>query len=147
MSPMNILVRPAEERDVGGLAELMAELGYPISLPDMKNRFTFITASAHDELFVAEIDGRVVGLIGVQIAEFIHRVARYGIITALAVSADYRRQGIGSHLLRHAEAVLKEKDVVDVRVSAGIHRQHEAHKFYRASGCQVIGYRFTKTLR
>jgi len=143
---MNVLVRPAEKRDVARLAELMAELGYPISLPDMENRLAFVTASAHDELFVAEIDGRVVGLIGVQIAEFIHRLARYGVITALAVSADHRRHGIGSHLLRHAESLLKEKGVVDVRVSAGLHQKHRAHKLYRASGYQMTGYRFTKTL-
>ena len=142
----DLLIRPAEDRDTPALAGLMGELGYPISLVDMGDRLAFAASSLDDEVFVAESDGRVIGLIAVQIAEFIHRVARYGRITALAVSADCRQQGVGSALLEHVEKHLQERGVSDVHVDAGLHRKDEAHKFYEARGFTASGVRFTRKL-
>jgi len=140
------VVRRARGGDVGDLAQLMGELGHPISLSDMRNRVELVSANPDHELLVAEADGQVVGLIGIQIVDVIHRVGRVGVITALVVLSDYRRCGIASRLLEHAEALLRGKAIKSVRVSAALHRAEEAHRFYRARGFELTGYRFAKRL-
>lgn len=146
MEDSGLLIRPAEARDVPALAELMGELGYPITVEDMRDRLDFAASSADDELFVAESDGRAVGLIGIQVSDFVHRVARYGRITALVVAAGYRRRGVAAALLKHTEAFLAARGIADVRVDAGSHRKEEAHRFYQAQGYAATGVRFTKKL-
>ncbi|UCC68795.1 MAG: GNAT family N-acetyltransferase [Armatimonadota bacterium] len=147
MEDSGLLIRPAEARDVPALAELMGELGYPITVEDMRDRLDFAASSGDDELFVAESDGRAVGLIGIQVSDFVHRVARYGRITALVVAAGYRRRGVAAALLKHTEAFLAARGIADVRVDAGSHRKEEAHRFYQAQGYAATGVRFTKKLK
>ena len=141
-----LVIRPAKERDVPALAGLMGELGYPISLDDMRDRLAFVQSSRDDEILVAEIAGRVVGLVGIRIVEFVHRVGRQGQITALAVTSDCRRRGIGSALLGAMESYLRERGVLDVVVHTGNHRKDEAHRFYDGAGYDATGVRFTKKL-
>jgi GNAT superfamily N-acetyltransferase len=124
----------------------MAELGYPISHQDMRNRFALATSSDCDELFVAEDGDQVVGLIGVQVAEFMHRAARYGRITALVVSSSQRRKGVGSALLERAEGWLWQRGIADLHVDAGWQRAEEGHRFYKALGFTATGVRLTRRL-
>jgi len=147
MEDSDLLIRPAEGRDAPALAELMGELGYPITLEDMRDRLNFVASSAADALLVADSGGRVVGLIGVQVSDFVHRVARYGRITALVVAAGYRRRGVAAALLKHTEAFLAARGIADVHVDAGSHRKEEAHRFYEAQGYAATGVRFTKKLK
>ena len=128
------------------LASLMGELGYPISRADMRNRFEFVASSSDDEILVAELDGQVVGLVGVRTAEPIHRVGRSGEITALVVAADCKRRGIGSALLAQAEKWLAARGADNVGVNAGNHRKDEAHRFYAARGYAATQTVFRKEL-
>lgn len=128
------------------LASLMGELGYPISLADMRKRFGFVASSPADEILVAESKGEVVGLVGVRVAEPIHRVGRIGEITALVVAAGYKHRGIGSALLAQAEEWLAARGADNVGVNAGNHRKDEAHRFYAARGYAATQTVFRKEL-
>lgn len=144
--PPEPLIRPAFDDDVPAIASLIGELGYPISLMDMRNRFDFVTASANDEILVAEVDGEVVGLVGVRVAEPIHRVGRVGEVTALVVASAQKRRGIGSALLARAEEWLTARGADTVGVHAGNHRKDEAHRFYTAQGYEATQTVFRKSL-
>jgi ribosomal protein S18 acetylase RimI-like enzyme len=142
---MSFQIRPAEAVDVSSLVDLLSELGYPLSSADLAGRLSHAASNPNVAVFVAESDGAVCGLIGVQIGEFVHTLRPYGHITGFVVSSEQRSQGIGSKLLDHAEAWLRERGVGDVFVLAAFHRQG-AHRFYAARGYQMTGYRFVKTL-
>jgi GNAT superfamily N-acetyltransferase len=146
MAARQISIRPAQARDVPALADLMGQLGYPISLEDMHDRLVFVMASPADELFVAEADGRVVGCIGAHIMDFVHRVGRCGFITAMVVSSEHRRRGLGTKLLDYLEEWLRDQGVRYVRVNTGSYRKDDAFPFYEARGYQQNGVRFVKTL-
>ena len=147
MSEHDLHIRRADAGDVGSLASLMGELGYPLSEADMANRMDYVAASPEDEIFVAEVAGEVVGMIGLRVSECIDRVGRYGEITALCVSSNHRRQGVATGLIRHIENVLTGLGVAACHVCAGMHREHEGHKFYQRMGFEPTGVRFIKSLR
>ncbi len=54
-------------------------------------------------------------------------------ILGIAVAADFRRQGIGSALLKRAEEWARENGAVSMRLNSGESRK-KAHEFYRALG-------------
>lgn len=86
-------------------------------------------------IFVAESNNKVVG--------YIHLV-NYDVIYAdnfknclgLAVDSDYKRNGIGSALLKQAEIWAKENGAVGIRLCSGIERE-KAHQFYQSQGYEV----------
>lgn len=54
-------------------------------------------------------------------------------ILGLAVAADFRRQGIGSALLKRAEEWARKNGAISMRLNSGESRK-QAHEFYRAQG-------------
>ena len=54
----------------------------------------------------------------------------------LAVDNDYKRNGIGSALLKQAEIWAKENGAVGIRLCSGAERVN-AHKFYESQGYEV----------
>jgi N-acetylglutamate synthase-like GNAT family acetyltransferase len=57
-------IRVAGKEDVGALASLMTELGYPSSVEDMGRRFEGISTDPSYATLVAEREGVVLGTIG-----------------------------------------------------------------------------------
>ena len=72
------------------------------------------------QLFVAETGGRVVGYVGAVVKEYppVFEVLKYGFIEEIAVTRDFRQQGIGGQLAGAAEKWLRSKGVnqVDVKI-------------------------------
>lgn len=90
--------------------------------------------NASARFLVAEMDGVVVGYIGV------HEVAGEGYIANLAVHEQYRRQGIASALLRAAEEGAASRGIafltLEVRVS-----NTAASAVYARNGYEIVGQR------
>ncbi len=63
-----MIVRETEERDLGVLAKLMTELGYPISVEEMNRRLEGISADPSYCTLVAETEGHVIGVAGLHVA-------------------------------------------------------------------------------
>lgn len=84
-----------------------------------------------DLFFVAEMDNKkIAGTIMVGYDG--HR----GWIYSLAVDPQYRKKGIGSLLLKHAETVLKNMNCPKVNLQVEI-PNNEVVEFYRKNGFQV----------
>jgi ribosomal-protein-alanine N-acetyltransferase len=81
--------------------------------------------------FVAEVDGSVVGHLGLwRRHDHVH-------VTTLAVSPSHRREGIGKALLEAVRNKYPKMDLtLEVRESNGI-----AQDFYRSAGFKVTGSR------
>ena len=63
----------------------------------------------------------------------------------VVVGADFRRKGIGSALIEHAEKTLSQQGVNSIVVNTGNHRD-DAHAFYERVGYSFTGRRYAKTI-
>jgi len=85
--------------------------------------------------WVAEIDGRVVGLIGL-----LNRIGEIGVceIEPLVVSVVLRDKGIGSKLVEHTKQKAREKGYRFITIGTGL-RNEEAFKLYIKLGFNIVG--------
>lgn len=93
--------------------------------------------SSHARLFVAEVDGEVVGFVEPQVYEAVYFPPLVNIL-GLAVRESHRGMGIGKALMEAAENWAKEIGATGVRLNSGADRTN-AHAFY----CH-IGYEAKK---
>jgi GNAT superfamily N-acetyltransferase len=139
-----LTIRRIAPFDIPAAATLLAELGYPMSDAVLAQRLEAIAANPDDAVFIAEENGKVVGLISVHSFEMIHRAGRLGRITALVVAASARGRGLGTELLVAAETHLRGKGCVKLEVTSG-EKRSSAHDFYAARGYAEERVRFTKS--
>lgn len=130
---MNIrIARPA---DSIAIAEITAEgLGYDCT-PEMIAQNIAALDSSHARLFVAEVDGEVVGFVEPQVYEAVYFPSLVNIL-GLAVRESHRGMGIGKALMEAAENWAKESGATGVRLNSGADRTN-AHAFYRNIGYEV----------
>jgi GNAT superfamily N-acetyltransferase len=143
-----VKIRAATEYDVPALAHLMGELGYPTSVEEMKERYTYISSNKNYHTLVAELDGQVVGMIGLCIGYCYEKNELYVRIVAFVVDANYRNNGIGSLLMEEAEHWAKNQGAVAMGLNSGnrIERQ-QAHQFYLQRGYKKRSIGFAKEIR
>jgi GNAT superfamily N-acetyltransferase len=138
-------VREAAERDLGGLAELMTELGYPTSVEEMNRRLEEISADPSYCTLVAEEDGRVLGVAGLHLERFYEKNEPCARLMALVVGSEHRDRGVGRALIFAAEDWARGKGAGDLMLTTH-KRRAGAHRFYRQMGYEATGYRFQKEL-
>jgi len=139
------MIREFEYIDKVAIQRLFGILtGSIISESDLMNRFDFIKNSSIDSLYVYELNGSVIGLLGFRIRENIEENSRYGEISVIVVDPDYQKQGIGKQLLAFAEQKAKELNCKGTWLVSGFGREEKAHQFYKSLGYVSTGYRFVK---
>ncbi len=139
--------RKAEIGDASAISKICTDdLGYKCSGELVLNSLKNIDIK-REIVYVAEIDGTVVGYIHAEIYNTLYYETMINIL-GIAVSSDYRRQGIGRALLSRTEEWGKENGVKFVRLNSGGSRK-EAHNFYRAMGYddEKMQVRFLKKLK
>ncbi len=65
--------RPASAEDSDRVAELLEQLGYPATPEATRHRLQGLAASHNDEVWVAERDGTVVGLVAIHVSASLER--------------------------------------------------------------------------
>ena len=142
---MDIRIRPPVEPDLPALEELMAELGYPTAPEQLRGRLARIAGNHDYATLVAEVDGKVVGMLGLQRGwayEHDRPVVR---ILALVVSERMRGRGVGARLVGDAEAWADERGAGAVHLTTSLHRD-EAHRFYEGLGFERTGWRYVRRM-
>jgi GNAT superfamily N-acetyltransferase len=140
-----ISIRAAAAGDAPALAFLMTELGYPVTTEVMTERLDAILPRADFTALVAEGDGAVVAMIGLQVTPSFEKDGLHGRILALCVAPDRRGRGIGSALVQAGESWCRDRGAVTMRVTSAVHRA-ETHRFYESLGYPQTGLRFVKVL-
>jgi ribosomal protein S18 acetylase RimI-like enzyme len=142
-----IQVRPAAREDAHGLSELLGVLGYPCPPEEAAQRVMALRHDPEQTLLVAAdgATGRLLGLVCCDVSYYLPLGAPTCRITALAVSEDAQRQGVGRLLLREAESLARSSGAVRIELTSASHR-HEAHDFYRACGYEEGALRFVRRL-
>lgn len=131
-----VKIRQATTSDIPAMNELFRkDLGYAeCRLEIVENQFAGLDNS-REAVFVAEAEddsSHIAGVIHVEKYNVLYFPTMANIL-GIAVSADFRRQGIGSALLKRAEEWARENGASSMRLNSGESRK-QAHEFYRALG-------------
>ena len=130
---MNCEIRECVLADTASIFELnRSEMGYDYSLEETKQNIKELLLSAHDKIYVAVVDGSVVGYVHANDYKLIYAPAMKNIM-GIAVSSKYKKMGIGKELLVAVETWAKADGVKGVRLVSGASRK-EAHLFYERCG-------------
>lgn len=132
---LDVNIRHSTDQDLQDMVILMDQLGYPTTFAEMQERYTHIAADANFTTLVAEIRGRVVGLIGMQTSYMYEKNGRHCRIMALVVHEHHRGSGIGRQLLLAAEQWAAAHQADSISLNSGNRANREAaHEFYREMG-------------
>jgi len=126
---MKKIIRLASESDALDINTVSKHLGYSeLSAKESLLKLQELLKSTQDMIYVAEVNGRVIGWLHIFYA---HRLASENFfeIGGLVVSPDVRGQGIGRDLVQHA----RDGHGGRFRVRSNELRM-ETHKFYEAIG-------------
>jgi GNAT superfamily N-acetyltransferase len=138
-------IRPAQLGDASDVAALLDQLGYPCTREEAADRISRVLHDAGSHLLLGEIAGKVCGLVAMDTRYSITRGADLARITALVVSPDCARQGIGRQLLREIETVARQARAVRLEVTSNPKREG-AHQFYLDCGYVEGSQHFIKLL-
>jgi RimJ/RimL family protein N-acetyltransferase len=133
-------VRPARHEDLDHLLDLTEAVAAegrwiateaPIDRVVRRERYVSNLDAPDRDMFVAEIDGRIVGVLGMEGTG----VAELGMF----VASDIRRRGIGSALLAIALDWAREKGAHKVALEVWPHNEAALH-MYKKFGFEQEGY-------
>jgi GNAT superfamily N-acetyltransferase len=137
-----LAIRPAERRDIAAIVALFAAdaLGGHGDTTDEGARASYvaaferIAASPSDTLYVAELEGAVVGTFQTTwITTMSGRGAANLTVEAVQTRADLRGQGIGEKMMRFAIGEARRGGARLVQLSSNNART-DAHRFYERLG-------------
>lgn len=131
-----IVIRLARVKDAGHTTELATQLGYPTTLEQMRRRLAQVLEAEDHAVYVAELDGRVVGWIHVCVRPLV-QVDRAAEIEGVVVDEACRGRGIGRLLIRQIERWVRERGCDTIYVRSNIIRER-AHGFYERLGYENI---------
>lgn len=147
----NLIIRTAREDDLPALAAIFAadEIGGhgdtadESAQPDYLAAFRAIEASPSETLYVAELDGEVVGTFQTAIlTKLVGRGARSMVIEAVQTRADMRGRGIGAVMINYCLDEARRQDLKAAQLTSNMARL-DAHRFYERLGFEKrhLGFR------
>lgn len=131
---MTLLIREARPDDAAELSLLLVELGYRENEVDgVRERVDAWSHERNHRLFVAELEGRLVGAAALACVPYFERAGSCGRLVALVVAADARRQGVARRLVDTAEAAARDSGCIVMEVTSARNRT-ASHAFYKSIG-------------
>lgn len=139
MADLNsVTIARMKSADLPSVADLSAQLGYPIEMGLLSKQFEELSKNAEHYLGVASAAGRVLGFIHAN--KYLDLIEPHTVqIIALVVDENSRSLGIGARLVKSVEDWSRSIGIRNVWVRSNIKRDR-AHAFY-----QRLGYPITKT--
>jgi GNAT superfamily N-acetyltransferase len=121
-------------------AELDSEQS--LDLRDAKRVFERMESYPDYAIYVAELEGEVVGAFALLIMDNpAHMGAPSGIVEDVVVGAEWRGRGVGKAMMQHAIKKCERAGCYKMTLSSNLKRK-AAHKFYESLGFQQHGYSF-----
>lgn len=130
-------IRNAKIEDLPIIAKLSGDLGYSNDEEIVLKRFLKISSDSKHAVFVAESDsGEIVGWLHVmpRILLLSRPLAEIG---GIIVSEEYRRKGVGKHLMNFAGVWAQNHGYEGIIVRSDIKRA-ESHHFYPQIGYELL---------
>ena len=140
-----MIIREAADGDAPSLASLLGQLGYSADARDLPRRLARLAQRGSAVAFVAELEGRVVGVATAHAFASIHAERDVAWLTTLVVAQDARQRGVGRALVAAAEEWARTHQCQRLSVTTALQRD-DAHAFYDRLGYEHNGRRYTKAL-
>lgn len=130
-----VLIRYANDTDIADITSLMSDLGYEATEREVTDRLFKLNSNPDYHTFVAEIDNRVIGLLGLHIGLAYEFSDCYGRIVCLVVNQQYRKNGVGKQLIASAKKIVIEQGGNAIALNSGNRTERkDAHRFYLKNG-------------
>lgn len=131
----SINIRPVLPTDSEVITRLSKQLGYTISVNECMDNIHYFKTLDADIVYVAEIEGAVVGFIALHVMSQFHQIGKLARISALVVDATYRGLGVGQLLVSQAEQVARSQGAHAVEVTSKAFRKATGtYNFYNNLG-------------
>lgn len=140
-----VLIRDIESKDYLSVASVWHEAFVPLTDEALITACKKMEGDSRYRIFVAEVDGKVVGFVSTVEALAINLPDGYIKVNSLAVLPKFRCRGIGKMLMAYVEELAKERGSSLVELASGFQRT-EAHEFYERLGYQKTSVRFSKRI-
>jgi GNAT superfamily N-acetyltransferase len=142
-----VYIRDAHEGDVETIALLMADLGYPTSVSEMRNKLKNIFSHPDYRTIVALLNNEIVGFSGLMRGLSFERSGKYVRVISFVVKKTIRNKGIGKLLIKASEEWALEQGADNVVISSGNRGERKvAHIFYQKMGYTIKSSGFFKEL-
>jgi len=143
---LQLYVREAASEDLQQVLALYAQAGIDqggtLSLEEAEEIFDRMRAYPDYRLYVAEVNGRVVGTYALLVMQNLsHRGACSGVVESVAVDPEWQGQGIGAAMMLRAREHCRRRDCYKLALSSNLRREG-AHAFYEGLGFERHGYSF-----
>jgi GNAT superfamily N-acetyltransferase len=142
----NLVIRDADRHDLPGVLALYAQpdLDDGAILPphDAERIFARFARYPDYTLYVAEMDGRIVGSFALLIMDNLgHLGAPSAVVEDVVVGPVLQGRGVGRAMMRFAMARATEKHCYKLVLSSNAKRER-AHSFYESLGFERHGFSF-----
>lgn len=143
-------VRVAADRDISAVLALYGQAdlddGRVLSLADARRLLARFAEYPDYTLYVAELDGAVVGSFALLIMDNVGHLGTPSTVAEdVVVAAELRGRGIGSAMMQEAGAIARAKGCYKLLLSSNLKRER-AHAFYESLGYERHGYSFRLNL-
>lgn len=138
-------IRQATPSDAEAISQLLDQLQHPSTPHYLSQRIAKAQPSELEHIQVAVDQGRVVGVMALQITEPFHQEPPTARILDLCIMDTHRRMQYGRLLLDHAESIARDAGCIRVEVTSNNFRQ-DAHQFYARTGYDQTHRYFCKSL-
>ena len=143
---IEVVIRDIERKDYDVVTSLWRDvLNVPTSDEDLRKTYEKMEGDGHYHTLVAEVGGKVVGLVTMVFVYAIGHPNGYFKINGLGVVAEHRGKGIGKALLEAAEHIALDCGAPYIALASGFNRS-DAHAFYEHLGYKKTSFWFRKKL-
>jgi len=125
-------IRRAQISDAAEMARLAEQLGYPMTVAEMKERLSALLPSERHCIAVVASGERLLGRVHVEHRSSIEAGDRAEIM-GLVVDSSARRRGVGRDLVEYAESWARSRGLAALTVRSNAAREL-SHPFYAALG-------------
>jgi ribosomal protein S18 acetylase RimI-like enzyme len=141
-----IHIRRASEADLPVVLALYTQPGMnagdPLPLDDARAIMRRMATYPHFGVYVATQASRVVGTFTLLVMENLaHHGSPAALVESVVVDAEYRRQGVGRAMMRHAMDEARLAGCYKLCLSSNLSRT-PAHRFYESLGFEQHGISF-----
>lgn len=141
-----VVVREAQADDLKQVLLLYAQpeldRGATLSLEEAEKAFDRMRAYPDYRLYVAEVNGRVVGTYTLLVMHNLsHQGRPSGLVEPVAVNPQWQGRGIGAAMMMEARAHCRRRGCYKMALSSSLRRER-AHQFYEELGFERHGCSF-----
>jgi GNAT superfamily N-acetyltransferase len=128
-------IRPLAAKDISAAVALLRQLGYAVDSAEIAERIARVAAAAGHRAVVAELSGRIVGLLHVFERAALEKPSE-AVVQALVVDEASRGTGVGRVLMREAEDWARARGLASIALHTRIDRD-DARAFYASLGYET----------